>query len=128
MKLDKVWYVLSDETQEKIKRLIVADIKRLGTTVGLQFIEKDKVTQIKEKPKARGGKRDRVEIPTVFGRKFPSVKKLAEYYSVTVPSVYYWIDKGYDLEDMIKEKGKIPQGKPETVLRRVENGQKIYKL
>ena len=131
---DELRRILSKDTQKSIEGLVRSDLERFVNRFGYTLVKLSEVDKPKlvnsSVAKAKRKKitdKKKVELPMVFGRRFPSVTKCAEFFKVTPATLYYWLDKGYDIEERLKERGNLPESVDGVVITRKKNGEKVWK-
>lgn len=81
------------------------------------------------KPRSNGKKT--TDVPEIFGRKFPTVRSASDYFDVPKGTIYYWIEKGMDIEKMLKDRGVLPPktNPDKTLIKNTDkHGNKMYKV
>ena len=136
----KLIHICSPETQREIRRLVTKDLQIVLNE--LQEEEKNEKAHVivdKKNEKAKYKKRSKasksitvIDIPIVFGRNFPSVRSMSEFFDVPKGTIYSWIEKGMDIEMMLKKRGKLPSEKTninKTVIKsKDKDGNTMYKM
>lgn len=135
MKWIKAIQLCSPESQREIKKIVSKDLQLMlhelydeekNEIVNVNH-EKPKNTEKAKRYKPRNGV---IEVPMIYGRKFPGVKAASDYFDVPKGTIYSWIEKGMDIEKMLKDRGKIPP--PEIINKTIikgtdKQGNKVYK-
>lgn len=139
MKWIKAIQLCSPESQREIKKIVSKDLQLMLHE--LYDEEKNDIVNVKpENPKnTEKAKRHKprknvtktIEVPMIFGRKFPTVKSACDYFNIPTGTLYYWIEKGMDIEKMLKNRGKIPpetNAHNKTIIKGTDKqGNKIYR-